>query len=70
MNKEIWRLCDKFQRKNDINLAQSQRCLVKATTGVLNLHEHFAKLPRATRQLAMQTTADVVSLLGQVNREK
>ena len=69
MNKEIWRLCDKFQRKNDINLAQSQRCLVKAATAVLNLHEHFNTLPRGTRQLAMQTTADVISLFGKVNRE-
>jgi hypothetical protein len=69
MNKEIWRLCDKFQRKNDLNMAQSQRCLIKAATGVLNLHDHFATLPRGTRQLAMQTTVDIVSLLGKVNRE-
>ena len=69
MNKEIWRLCDKFQRKVDLSLAQSQRCLIKAATATLKLNEHFSVLPNSTRQLAMQTTADIVSLLGQVNRE-
>ena len=41
MNKEIWRLCDKFQRKVDLSLAQSQRCLIKAATATLKLNEHF-----------------------------
>ena len=38
---------------------------------MLKLHENFTTptLPRSTRQLAMQTTVDVVSLLGKVNRE-
>ena len=69
MNKEIWRLIDKWQKKADITLAQSQRCLIKAATAALNLHDNLATLPRATRQVAMQTTADIVSLLGKVNRE-
>ena len=69
MNKEIWRLIDKWQKKADITLAQSQRCLIKAATAALNLHDNLATLPRGTRQVAMQTTADIVSLLGKVNRE-
>ena len=69
MNKEIWRLCDKYQRKQDLNSAQAQRCLIKAATAVLNLHDKFSMMPRAVRQIAMQTTADVVSLLGTVNQE-
>ena len=69
MNKDIWNLLNKWQRKADLNLSSCQRNLLKAVSAVLKLHENFTTLPRSTRQLAMQTTVDVVSLLGKVNRE-
>ena len=69
MNKEIWRLIGKWQRKADLAMSNSQRCLMKATAAALQLHEQLADLPRSTRQIGMQTTADIVSLLGKVNRE-
>ena len=69
MNKEIWKLCNKWQRKADLNLSACQRYLIKVVTAILKLHDLFSTLPRSTRQVAMQTTADSVSLLGKVNRE-
>ena len=70
MNKDIWDLCTKWHRKADLNMSASQRALVKATTAVLKLNDYLcADSERSVRQIAMQTTADVVSLLGKVNRE-
>ena len=69
MNNSIWKLCNKWQRKADLNMSACQRNLIKVVTAVLKIHDHLAVLPRSTRQLAMQTTADIVSMLGKVNRE-
>ena len=69
MNRDIWKLLNKWQRKADLNLSACQRNLIKVVTAVLKLHDNFTSLPRSSRQLAMQTTADIVSLLGKVNRE-
>ena len=69
MNSEMWRLIGKWQRKADLSLSGSQRALVKAATAALKLHDYFAEMPRSTRQVAMQNTADIISLLGKVNRD-
>ena len=69
MNSEMWRLIGKWQRKADLSLSGSQRALMKAATAVLKMHDYFADTPRSTRQVAMQTAADVISLLGKVNRD-
>ena len=69
MNKEIWRLINKWQKKADISLTNSQRCLIKAATATLNLHDSVVTLPRSIRQVALQTAADIISLLGKVNRD-
>ena len=50
-------------------MSASQRALVKAVTAVLKMHDYFSNQPRSTRQIAMQTTADIISLLGKVNRD-
>ena len=69
MNSEMWRLIGKWQRKADLSLSGSQRSLMKAATAVLKLHDYFVDMPRSTRQVAMQTVADITSLLGKVNRD-
>ena len=69
MNKEIWKPLNKWQKKADLNLSSCQRNLIKVVSAVLKLHDNFTSLSRSTRQVAMQTTVDVVSLLGKVNRE-
>ena len=69
MNKDIWDLCSKWHKKADLNMSGSQRALVKAATAVLKLHDYFSNQDRSVRHIAMQTTADIVSLLGKVNRE-
>ena len=69
MNKEIWKLCNKWQKKADLNMTACQRYLIKVVTAVLRLNDLLATLPRSTRQIAMQITADSVALLGKVNRE-
>ena len=71
MNSEIWRLIGKWQRKADLTLSGSQRALMKAATAVLKLHDYFTSstMPRSTRQIAMQTVADITTLLGKVNRD-
>ena len=69
MNNEIWKLCNKWQKKADLNMSASQRTLIKVVAAVLELQSSFTSaMNRATRQVAMQTTADVVALLGKVNR--
>ena len=69
MNSEMWRLIGKWQRKSDLSLSGSQRALVKAATAALKLHDYFGEMPRSTRQVAMQNTADIISLIGKVNRD-
>ena len=69
MNKEIWRLIGKWQRKSDLSMGSSQRTLSKAATAVLTLHNFTESLSRSTRQLATQTCADVISMLGKVNQD-
>ena len=66
MNKGIWDLCSRWQRKSDLSMSASQRALVKSVTAVLKMHDYFSNQPRSTRQIAMQTTADIISLLGKV----
>ena len=69
MNKGIWDLCSKWQKKSDLSMSASQRTLVKAVTAVLKLHDYFSNQPRSTRQIAMQTTIDIISFLGKVNTD-
>ncbi len=64
LNREMWSLCTKWQKKADINMANSQRALIKAASAALKLNTLTTSLPRATRQISMQTTADIVSMLG------
>ena len=70
MNSEIWKLCNKWQRKADLNMSAAQRTLIKVVSAVVQLQNSTTiGASRATRQIALQTTADVVALLGKVNRE-
>ena len=69
VNKSIWKPLNKWQKKADLNMTSCQRSLIAVVSAVLKTHDYFNTLPRATRQVAMQTTADIVSLLGKVNRE-
>jgi hypothetical protein len=70
MNNEIWKLCNKWQKKADLQMGAAQRTLIKVVSAVLQLQNSTASLMSiATRQVAMQTTADIVALLGKVNRE-
>ena len=69
MNKEIWDLCSKWYKKADLTMSASQRALVKAVTAVLKINDYLANQERSVRTVAMQTTADIVSLLGKVNRD-
>ena len=69
MNKDIWDLCTKWHKKADLTMSASQRALVKATTAVLKLNDYLSNQERSVRHIGMQTTADIVSLLGKVNRE-
>ena len=69
MNREIWRLISRWQRKADISMSTSQRALVKAASAVLKLHDYFANQDKATRQIAMHTTVDIISILAKVNRD-
>ena len=69
MNKDIWDLCTKWHKKADLNMSASQRALVKAATAVLKLNDYLSNQERSVRHVGAQTTADIVSLLGKVNRE-
>lgn len=69
VNKEIWKPLSKWQKKADLNMTSCQRSLISAVSAVMKLSDYIGSLPRATRQIAMQTAADIVSLLGKVNRE-
>lgn len=69
VNKEIWKPLNKWQKKADLNMTSCQRSLMCVVSAVLKLHDFITPLARATRQIAMQTSADIVSLLGKVNRE-
>ena len=70
MNNEIWKLCNKWQKKADLNMAASQRTLTKVVTAVLGLQSVFgSNASQMAKQVVFQTTADIVSLLGKVNRE-
>ena len=70
MNNEVWKLCNKWQKKADLNMSASQRTLIKVVSAVLGLQNVFGNsASQATKQIVFQTTADIVSLLGKVNRE-
>ena len=69
MNKEIWRLLGKWQRKSDLTMSSTQRCLMKAATAALKLNDYIPNNPRSVKQVAMQTTADIISLMARVNQE-
>ena len=69
VNKEIWKPLNKWQKKADLNMTSCQRSLIGVVSAVLKLHDNVRTLDRETRQTAMQTAADIVSLLGKVNRE-
>ena len=69
VNKEIWKPLSKWQKKADLNMASCQRSLIGVVSAVMKLSDYIGSLPRATRQIAMQTSADIVALLGKVNRE-
>ena len=69
MNKEIWRLIGKWQRKSDLSLSATQRYLMKAATAVLKLQDYIPNNPRSVKQVAMQTAADVITMMGRVNQE-
>ena len=69
VNKEIWKPLSKWQKKADLNMTSCQRSLIGVVSAVLELHDNVKTLDRTTRQTAMQTAADIISLLGKVNRE-
>ena len=69
MNKDLWKIMGKWQKKSDLIMAYSQRLVAKSVAGVIKMNEMIASLPRATRQLAMQTTVDIVSMLGKVDKD-
>ena len=69
VNKEIWKPLNKWQKKADLNMAACQRSLITVVSAVMKLHDLVSSLPRASRQIAAQTSADIVSLVGKVNRE-
>ena len=69
VNKEIWKPLNKYQKKADLSMTSCQRSLIGGVSAVLQLHNIISIMPKATRQSAMQITADIVSLLGKVNRE-
>ena len=69
MNKEIWRLIGKWQRKSDLSLSATQRYLMKAATTVLKLIDYIPNNPSSEKQVAMQTAADIITMMGRVNQE-
>ena len=69
MNNAIWKLCNKWQKKADLNMAASQRTLIKVVSAVLGIQTVCTTSSVASQQVLMQTTADIVTLLGKVNRE-
>ncbi len=69
MNDEMWNMLNKWQRKSDLTMANTQRAITKGVAAVLKLYDYMTELPRSTRQVALQTVTDIVSMLGMVNRE-
>ena len=69
MNQELWRMISKWQKKADLQMAYSQKLLIKTVSAVLRLNSLCETLDRGNRIEAMRTTIDIVSMLGKVNTE-
>ena len=54
LNTEIWKLCNKWQRKADLNMSAAQRTIIKVVSAVLQLQNSMTVgATRATRQIAL-----------------
>lgn len=69
MNREMWDMINKWQKKSDLTMAYTQKLLIKSVSAVLALNTLCERFERTTRIAAMRTTIDIVSMLAKVNME-